>query len=167
MTTFPLNTMLRGTKAAFLAFALAIASFGAGCEGVEGVEGDEGGTEQVAERSDELKGAINTTTLGVGSLPTECKEGMQKDGALCYPNCSDGYFGQVTRCIMYCSVQEKGAYEENPGVCKNVYTLPNGWTDFHYFTPDSYDRGAGKPPTVCAAGMVKVNGLCYQPKTGG
>ena len=166
MTTSTKNTKKHSTKGFAFVFAVVAALFGAGCEGVEG--GEEG-TEQ-AERSDELKGAIDTSTLGAGSLPTECKEGMEKDKSdvyLCYPKCSDGYFGQVTRCIMYCGVQEKGAYEENPGVCKNVYKVPNGGTDFHYFTPDSYDRGAGKPPTVCAAGMVKVNGLCYQPKTGG
>lgn len=79
MTTFTLNTMLRGTKAAFLAFTLVIASFGAGCEGAEGFEGDEDGMEQVGETEQALKGAI-------GLAPAKMKQKCEAAGRVYDPS---------------------------------------------------------------------------------
>ena len=79
MTTFPLNTMLRGTKAAFLAFTLVIASFGAGCEGAEGFEGDEEGMEQVGETEQALSGKI-------GLNPTQMKQKCEAAGHVYDPS---------------------------------------------------------------------------------
>lgn len=78
MTTFPMNTMLRGTKAAFLAFALAITAFGAGCA-VEGAEGNEEGTDGIGENQQALTGKI-------GLDPTLMKEKCEGAGHVYDPS---------------------------------------------------------------------------------
>ena len=78
MTTFPMNTMLRGTKAAFLAFALTITAFGAGCA-VEGAEGNEEGTDGIGENQQALTGKI-------GLDPTLMKEKCEGAGHVYDPS---------------------------------------------------------------------------------
>ena len=90
MTTFTLNTMLRGTKAAFLAFTLVIASFGAGCEGAEGFEGDEEAVE-MGQTQQAIKGAI-------GLAPDQVKQKCEDNGRVydpstngCSQTCAPGF----------------------------------------------------------------------------
>lgn len=150
MTTSPLNTMLRGTKAAFLAFALAIASFGAGCEGAA-----ESG-EEAAEQIGTTQEALTATIAGTEVPANQCGPNQEWDGQqLCYTKCPEGYYSQITRCIRYCGSEKPGYYEVSgyPGICMN--------RQGQSFVPSGYDRGAGVPPNSCPAGFVKKpNGKC-------
>ncbi|CDW85993.1 UNKNOWN [Stylonychia lemnae] len=61
---------------------------------------------------------------GVGEVITTCSNGLQKDGALCYPYCNSGFYGVGPVC-----------WES----CKDGYTD----TGVDCLKPSSYGRGAG------------------------
>ncbi|TNV86038.1 hypothetical protein FGO68_gene9976 [Halteria grandinella] len=61
---------------------------------------------------------------GVGKVITACRDGQEKNGALCYPNCKPGYYGVGPVCWQPC---------------------PSGFRDDGAFCykPESYGRGVG------------------------
>lgn len=61
---------------------------------------------------------------GVGEVITTCRDGLQKDGALCYPYCKEGFYGVGPVCWQKC---------------------PESFTDTgaHCLKPAAYGRGAG------------------------
>ncbi len=63
---------------------------------------------------------------GVGTVPTQCSSGYDKDAGLCYSTCKAGYKGLGPVCWATC---------------------PSGFRDdgAYCFKPDSYGRGAGYP----------------------
>lgn len=63
---------------------------------------------------------------GVGTIPSQCPSGMEKDGLLCYPACRAGYKGVGPVCWQNC---------------------PSNFTDTggHCLKPAAYGRGAGYP----------------------
>jgi len=43
-----------------------------------------------------------SSTRGVGTIPDTCPSDQDKNGALCYPKCSDGYYGVGPVCWQSC-----------------------------------------------------------------
>lgn len=66
----------------------------------------------------------NAYGRGVGTVPDSCLPGNEKNGALCYPICKDGFYGVGPVCWSAC---------------------PNGFTDtgVDCLKPSDYGRGAG------------------------
>ena len=79
---------------------------------------------------------------GVGVIPSICPVGTEESGALCYPLCKDGYYGEGPVCWTKCPV---GMTDFGLGCTKN----------------DTYDRGAGHAPTECPPGTEGNGALCY------
>lgn len=61
---------------------------------------------------------------GVGEVITSCRDGQEKNGALCYPNCREGFYGVGPVCWQPC---------------------PSGFRDDGAFCykPEAYGRGVG------------------------
>jgi len=76
-----------------------------------------------------------------------CPIGLEQGGALCYPPCSAGYYGDGPICVQRCPADTK----DDIGFCRK---------DAHIFAKASYGRGAGVPLT-CAPNQEGQNGLCY------
>uniref|UniRef100_A0AC34FP00 Uncharacterized protein n=1 Tax=Panagrolaimus sp. ES5 TaxID=591445 RepID=A0AC34FP00_9BILA len=91
---------------------------------------------------------------GVGKVITACSDDEEKNGALCYPKCKDGYYGVGPVFITACSDDE----EKNGALCypkcKDGYygvgpvcwqKCPDEYTDIGVGCqkPSSYGRGAG------------------------
>src|SRR5262249_45340283 len=132
-----------------------------------------------------------TATRGVGTIPSECDRGQEKNGALCYPLCGAGYSGVGPVCWQQCPAgyHDDGAtcrrdaeiisannsacpwYDKcGPTLARGCSTCPSGYTndgctcrrDVHIFAKSSYGRGVGSSPR-CAAGLETDAGLCYTP----
>jgi len=78
---------------------------------------------------------------GAGSPVSSCKDGEDKDGALCYPECKDGYDGVGPVCWSACPDR----YRDDGAFCAK---------------PDSYGRGVGKI-SKCS-NCAKCLGLYYK-----
>ena len=61
---------------------------------------------------------------GVGKVITSCREGEERNGALCYPRCRDGFYGVGPVCWQYCPSE----FRDDGAFC---------------YKPSSYGRGAG------------------------
>jgi hypothetical protein len=90
----------------------------------------------------------------VGTVPTECPQGSELNGALCYPRCQAGYYGVGPVCWQSCpsGMTDDGAF------CRK---------DAHVVGKPSYGRGAGTVPSSCAPGDQKDGALCYPACRGG
>ena len=66
----------------------------------------------------------DSKTRGVGTIPSDCAFGTEKQGLLCYPTCPSGFTGVASVCWQNC---------------------PAGFTDDGAFCrkPAAYGRGAG------------------------
>jgi hypothetical protein len=91
---------------------------------------------------------------GVGTIPTECPAGTEKNGALCYPLCQAGFYGVGPVCWQSCpaGMIDDGAF------CRR---------DAHVVGKPSYGRGAGTIPDACNPGDEKNGALCYPACQGG
>jgi len=70
---------------------------------------------------------INSYGRGVGTIPDTCRSGTEKNGLLCYPWCSGGYYGVGPVCWEYC---------------------PGGWTDLGLSCSgrwETYEASGGCP----------------------
>jgi len=76
-----------------------------------------------------------------------CPTNLEQSGALCYPKCQDGFYGDGPICVKRCPT----GYTDDIAFCRK---------DAHIFAKASYGRGAGSPLT-CAANQEGQNGLCY------
>lgn len=121
---------------------------------------------------------------------TTCREGLEKDGALCYPQCRPGYNGVGPVCWQVCPVgyTDDGAFcrrnamiiGANNSACpwydkcgltfaRGCSQCPVGYKndgctcriDVHIFAKDSYGRGVGES-LGCAAGQERIGALCYK-----
>ena len=63
---------------------------------------------------------------GVGKVITSCRDGEEKNGALCYPLCKAGFYGVGPVCWQYCP----GEFRDDGAFC---------------YKPSSYGRGVGYP----------------------
>ena len=81
---------------------------------------------------------------GAGRIPSDCDEGKELNGALCYPKCRAGYHN-VGCCI--CSPDCPAELGTDIGVS---------------CTKKSYGRGVGTIPE-CSSNQVWDSGLCYPP----
>lgn len=61
---------------------------------------------------------------GVGKVITACRDGQEKNGALCYPLCKPGYYGVGPVCWQPCP----GGFRDDGAFC---------------YKPEAYGRGAG------------------------
>jgi len=61
---------------------------------------------------------------GVGKVITACRDGQEKNGALCYPNCRAGFYGVGPVCWQYCA----DGFRDDGAFC---------------YKPDAYGRGVG------------------------
>jgi hypothetical protein len=119
---------------------------------------------------------------------SECP-GAERNGALCYPACSEGYSGAGPVCWQQCPP----GYTDDGAFCRRdvriigadnsrcpwydkcgltfergCSTCPPGYhndgctcrIDVHIFAKDTYTRGAGEPMS-CAAGRQRIGALCY------
>ena len=67
---------------------------------------------------------------GVGTPLVACREGFERNGALCYPLCRAGYHGNGPACWGSCPE----GYTDDGGTCRK---------DVHIFGKASYGRGIG------------------------
>ena len=134
--------------------------------------------------------AKKTSDRGVGRIPTECPDGTEKNGLICYPKCKDGYYGVGPVCWERCGSGETdtGAFcmvtphtkSKNGRKCRKklgVYWDPlccfGGSCDPGYTNngctcgkgggskaKGTYGRGAGVP-MVCNPKYDSQAGLCY------
>lgn len=75
----------------------------------------------------------NTSTRGVGTLPTTCKPGEEERGGLCYTKCRPGYRDVVTMCVPNCPAgfREDGLYCYKPAAIeRRAYPWEFGDTAF-------------------------------------
>jgi hypothetical protein len=89
---------------------------------------------------------------GVGTIPTECPDGYERNGALCYPLCRDGYEGVGPVCWGTCDP----GYMDQGWLCarpRDAWALP------------TRDRGgpSALPPPRCPDGTEQLGALCYPP----
>jgi hypothetical protein len=113
---------------------------------------------------------------GVGTVPTGCPDGQEKNGGLCYARCRDGYKGAGPVCWKSCpdGYHDDGATcRRNPddygNKCKIGYKCKKGYKntgctchrDAHITGKDSYGRGAGTTPKDCGPDRDYNAGLCY------
>ncbi len=122
--------------------------------------------------------------------PMGCGSNKEKDGALCYPKCKDGYNGVGPVCWERC----KSGYKDDGAACrrdakiigsdnskcpwhdkcglvtaKGCSKCPAGYKndgctcrrDVHIYGKKSYGRGAGSPLNSCASNEEKDGALCY------
>jgi hypothetical protein len=85
---------------------------------------------------------------GVGTIPTECDPGTQKDGLLCYPTCQAGYYGVGPVCWQSCP----SGFTDDGAFCRKDAVIVG---------KSSYGRGAGQIPGSCYPGSQKDGALCY------
>jgi hypothetical protein len=85
------------------------------------------------------------------TFSASCPEGHERDGALCYPTCRDGYHSDgATLCYRDCP---EGSHA-TPGFCQfkvgSIGKCPHGLKGLKpsCINSDSYSRGAGALPTV-------------------
>ncbi len=76
-----------------------------------------------------------------------CPTNLEQSGALCYPKCEDGFYGDGPICVKRCPA----GYTDDIAFCRK---------DAHIFAKASYGRGGGSPLT-CAANQEGQGGLCY------
>lgn len=127
---------------------------------------------------------------GAGSA-LGCASGEERDGALCYPKCKDGYNGVGPVCWQECPE----GYTNDGATCRRPAKIisadnsdcpgydkcclwkknrgksrcPEGYKndgctcrrELHIVAKDSYGRGAGKPLRTCDSGEEKDGALCY------
>ncbi len=91
---------------------------------------------------------------GAGEALSSCPQG-ERDGALCYPVCDDGYDGVGPVCWQDC----KSGYTDDGAFCRK---------DVKIVAKDSYGRGAGyaswdKDKCIKEHGTCEVNGGLYYP----
>lgn len=131
---------------------------------------------------------MKTYGRGVGTIPDSCP-GQQKDGALCYPYCANGYYGVGPVCWQYCPA----GYTDDGALCRKDASIisadnsscpwydtcgltfskgcsrcPAGYSndgctcrrDAHIFAKSSYGRTAGNVMS-CNASQENDAGLCY------
>ena len=91
----------------------------------------------------------DTRTRGVGKPIHTCHNGDEKNGALCYPVCRDGYYGVGPVCWQHC---QKGWVDEG-ALCRKSGSIKT-------VAKKSYGRGAGTP-LVCADDEDEDAALCY------
>lgn len=106
---------------------------------------------------------------GVGKPLEECAPGEQENGALCYPQCREGYGGAGPVCWEHCP----SGYTDTGALC----TRGADTTHLHYQAANcpSHFRNMGAscyrawPPKsismshmTCPAGMYRKGGFCYQ-----
>lgn len=124
---------------------------------------------------------------GVGWPLSSCRSGQEKDGLLCYPHCSNGYYGVGPVCWARCgdSYSDHGAlctrgphiygkgcccirfFGWTNGCCSNC---PSGYNDdgctchryMHTYAKSTYGRGAGEP-MICRSNEHQSGALCYPP----
>lgn len=111
---------------------------------------------------------------GVGQPISVCRDDEEKNGALCYPKCKDGYYGVGPVCWEKCKSDytdtglfcSKGLHTYGKGCCCTIFTKSccsncrEGYTDFgctctsplRTYTKGSYGRGAGTP-LKCRTGI--------------
>ena len=78
---------------------------------------------------------------GVGKTKSQCPEGSELKGSLCYQKCPTGYHWFGLSCVKNC---------------------PTDLTDTgHHCTKKSYSRGVGQVKLVCPEGQEKKGELCY------
>ena len=121
---------------------------------------------------------------------TTCRQGLEKDGALCYPQCRAGYNGVGPVCWQVCPA----GYADDGALCRRNAMIigannsacpwydkcgltfargcsqcPFGYAndgctcriDVHIFAKDTYGRGVGES-LQCAAGQERIVALCYK-----
>lgn len=125
---------------------------------------------------------------GVGTVPTTCASGMQRDAdGLCYTPCSSGYTGVGPVCWGTCpsGYADHGAtcYRGAEVISANTSNCPwydifavsgcsvcpsgyinDGLTcriDASVIGKSSYGRGVGVSPSICTGDKVWEAGLCY------
>lgn len=76
-----------------------------------------------------------------------CPTDLEQSGALCYPKCQEGFYGDGPICVKRCPA----GYTDDIAFCRK---------DAHIFAKASYGRGGGSPLT-CAANQEAQGGLCY------
>lgn len=125
---------------------------------------------------------------GVGTVPDACP-GEEKNGALCYPRCANGYYGVGPVCWQHCPAgfRDDGAacwvdshiFSGDNSQCPwydvcgltlapGCSTCPAGYAndgctcrrDAQMFYKSSYGRGAGRP-MACNPSLEFDAGLCY------
>jgi hypothetical protein len=130
-----------------------------------------------------------SSVRGVGALPSECETGSERQAALCYPKCNDGYAGVGPVCWQNCpgDFADDGAFCRKNGsitsadnqacpwydkcgltFAKGCSKCPAGTTndgctcrvDPQIWAKASYGRGVGSIPT-CAAPLEGSGALCY------
>jgi C1A family cysteine protease len=89
-----------------------------------------------------------TSTRGVGTVPSGCGAGRQLDAGLCYPLCGAGFNGVGPVCWGSCPA----GFRDDGATCRK---------DVSIVTKESYGRGAGAPLHDCPAGSEKNGALCY------
>lgn len=130
------------------------------------------------------------TNLRPVTVLTTCRQGLEKDGALCYPQCRAGYNGVGPVCWQVCPA----GYADDGALCRRNamiigannsacpwydkcgLTFARGCTqcpfgynndgctcriDVHIFAKDSYGRGLGES-LQCAPGLEQIGALCYR-----
>ncbi|CAF0848556.1 unnamed protein product [Brachionus calyciflorus] len=122
---------------------------------------------------------------GVGWPLSTCKSGQELNGLLCYPQCSNGYYGAGPVCWSNCreSYSDHGALcTRGPHIygkgccCVNLWfwkngccgNCPSGYNDdgctchryMHTYAKSNYGRGAGEP-MICRSGEDQSGALCY------
>lgn len=95
----------------------------------------------------------NSYGRGAGTIPDNiinhtCPSGKEYDAGLCYPKCSDGYYGVGPVCWQYCPA----GYNSTGATCLR----PS-----EDFLRSSYGRGAGVGLHACAPGTEQSGLLCY------
>lgn len=87
-------------------------------------------------------------TVRTRSATITCRSNEDKNGGLCYPKCSPGYYAV--------------------GCCVCSPSCPANTVDIGVSCQkDSYGRGVGTIPDMCKSGEDYDAGLCYRPCTGG
>jgi hypothetical protein len=114
---------------------------------------DTGQTAKAVEGDNEANGKgdfcwKHTLTRGVGTIPDQCP-GAERDGALCYPACAEGYSGIGPVCWQVCPE----GYQDDGALCRGEGSV---------FAKHSYGRTAGKPMS-CSPDLETDAGLCYSP----
>lgn len=82
-----------------------------------------------------------------------CPVGTEQSGALCYPPCREGYYGDGPLCVQRCPA----GYTDDIAFCRK---------DAQVVAKQSYTRGPGSP-LVCGANQQGQGGLCYPRCAGG
>ncbi len=89
---------------------------------------------------------------GVGKPIHACKDGLEKSGALCYPQCKNAsptYYGVGPVCWQHC----RDGYIDEGALCRKDGSIIT-------YAKDSYGRGAGIP-LQCADDEDEDAALCY------